>query len=201
MSSHKDGEATLKLISGLNSIWFSNDHQWVKIFSHYRKQYPEPKYSTLAVIENILSDDLPGLCHESILAPTRYPYLKSDFSATRRYLEEKNLLRLPCVERGGILFDKFPDIFAASSEPAAFHTCGDFHNAFPGRELCDQKQWYLNSINLLCWIFDILPDGDFEKRGVHFYLHQPAKPSTAKFPGGVVVVSDDHFLYFFDGEI
>ena len=189
------------LITELNKIWYSNDHQWVKIISNYQKKYPRSKYSILDVIDNILSDDLLSHCHESVLPPTIYPYSKSDFPTARDFLEEKNLLRLPCIERGGILFAEFPEIFTLSTESAAFLTSGDSHHAFPNHEFCEQQQWSLDSIHLICSIFDLLLEDDNDKQGVQFYLHQPTKPTKTKYPGAVVVISPDHFLYIFDGGI
>lgn len=189
------------LVIGLNSIWYSDDHQWAKIFSNYQKKYPKTEYTDLGVIENILSDELLYHCHESILAPREYPYVKTDFQTAQKYLDEKKLLRLPCIERGGISFSKFPDIFTSSTEPALFRTFGNSDHAFPDRDLSEPKQWYLNSVPLICAIFNIQPDADFEKLGVRFYVHQPVESTSTEFPGALVVISPRIFLYFFDGLI
>src|SRR3989338_8235060 len=126
--------------------------------SQLPNQVPNLKIFNCECDRKILSDDLLYHCHESIVAPG-FPYVKSDFATARIYLEEKNLLRLPCIERG-ISFENFPNVFAITSEVAKFRTSGDSRSAFPDFGSCAHKQCYLNSIELICAVFAISPEAD-----------------------------------------
>ena len=196
MSSHAhSGE----LIKGINLLWFCKDEQWVKLVTNF-KNYAHMDREQM--LEQVL-DDVQYHCHEAIFLRRPYgnfQYVVIDFASVRSYLESKNLLELPCLERG-ISFDAFPDIFSLPSTRTRYQSSGDRNVGFPNAQtLRHIKQYSLNSISLIRAVFGIEMDQDFDKGHIHFYAYQALKPTSHPFAGALLVFSAKTCLYFFNGE-